>query len=381
MNFVIDIIFYSILSICCSYVLLIALITLGWFSSRTWKRIQIQPSTRVSVIIPARNESAFILKCLNKITRQHYPSELLEIIIVDDCSTDNTAELVNDFIQKNQEIRITLMKLGTVESSLKKQAISEAIKIATGNLIVTTDADCSMSAEWIASIVEYYEATNSVMIAGPVCFTKSNKLFNKLQELEFLSLIASGAATINLGSPTMSNGANMAYEKKSFLEVEGYDGNTKYASGDDIFLMHKMKKSLNRKIGFIKCYDAIVETEAISSFQAFMNQRKRWASKSRGYKDAATITAALIVFMTNFSLLSCFVLSFFSPTFLFLFLICFMLKFIIDFPVLLGICSFLKKEKLLYLYIPVQFIYPFYIVLTGISGLLGSYKWKDRIHS
>jgi len=360
---------------------LIGIVTIGWYTLKTWKRKKSEPHTKVTVIIPARNESANILGCLNKIVRQHYPSELFDIIIVDDCSTDDTALLVNNFILKNPEKRISLIALNAEQSSLKKQAITEAVKVASSDLIVTTDADCTMSSEWISSIVNYYETTDAIMIAGPVCFTKSKSIFDKMQELEFLSLIASGAATINIGLPTMCNGANLAYEKKAFLEVGGFETNKKYASGDDVFLMHKMKKELHRKIRFIKCPDSIIETKSTTSIPSFFNQRKRWASKSRGYKDVPTIIIALIIFLTNILILSCFVLSFFSSTFLLLFLISFFLKFIVDFPVLFGICSFLKKEKLMYLYIPVQLVYPFYIVLTGISGLTGKYKWKDRIHS
>jgi poly-beta-1,6-N-acetyl-D-glucosamine synthase len=372
---------YTILSILCCYVVLLAIVTVGWYTRRTWKTKKFEPHTKVTVIIPARNESANIMECLTNISNQHYPLELLDIIVVDDCSTDNTVVLIKDFISRNPEKRISLIELTASQSSLKKQAIAVAVKSATGDLIVTTDADCIMSAKWVSSIVTLYESSNAVMIAGPVCFRKSDNIFSKMQELEFLSLIASGAATMNIGMPTMSNGANLAYEKNAFQEVGGFETNKKYASGDDVFLMHKMKKELSRKIRFIKSTDAIVETKPTTSFISFFNQRKRWASKSRGYKDVPTIIIALIIFLTNFSILSCFVLSFFSATFLLLFLISFFMKFIADFPVLFGICSFLKKEKLMYLYIPVQLLYPIYIVLTAIAGLSGKYKWKDRIHS
>jgi len=372
---------YSVLSIFCCYVLLIAIVTLGWYTLRTWKKRNIEPHTKVTVIVPARNESENIIGCLEKLVNQRYPSEFLDIIVVDDCSTDDTLFLVKDFISRNPQKRISLLVLTEANSSFKKQAISEAVKVASGDLIVTTDADCVMSSEWISSIVHIYESSNAVMIAGPVCFIKQGNIFSKIQELEFLSLIASGAATMNIGLPTMCNGANLAYEKKAFLEVGGFETNKKFASGDDVFLMHKMKKELHRKIRFIKCLDAVVETKPTKTFKSFLNQRKRWASKSRGYKDIATIITALIVILTNLTILTCFVLSFFSSTFLLLFLICFLLKFSIDFPVLFGICSFMKKEKLMYLYIPVQLIYPFYIVLTGISGLFGSFVWKDRIHN
>jgi cellulose synthase/poly-beta-1,6-N-acetylglucosamine synthase-like glycosyltransferase len=263
----------------------------------------------------------------------------------------------------------------------KKQAISEAIRVSNGDLIITTDADCRVTKNWISSIVEYYERYKPAMIAGPVCIADGGNLFQHMQGLEFLSLISSGAAAMKLRMPVMCNGANLAYEKKAFIEAGGYDANNKYTSGDDIFLMLTMKNTTKRKIAFIKCSDAIVHTSAQATFKDFTNQRKRWASKSSGYTDAAIVSVALLVFLFNLSLIASAISAIFSKAFLPVFLIGFIIKIVVDFPLLLGITSFVKKKRLLLFYFPLQLVYPFYIILTASFGLFGKFEWKKRIYT
>jgi cellulose synthase/poly-beta-1,6-N-acetylglucosamine synthase-like glycosyltransferase len=363
------------------YALLIIVFSFGWVSIRTWKRVGGKPSTKVSVIIPARNESKNIISCLESIRSQTYPESLYEIIIVDDSSDDHTVEVVNAFIKKTSLNNTRLIDLSGKNIHGKKQAISEAIKISTGDLIITTDADCSVTENWISCIAEYYERYKPAMIAGPVCFTEGGNSFQQMQGLEFLSLISSGAATMQLGMPIMCNGANLAYEKKSFIYAGGYDANNKYTSGDDIFLMLAIKKIAKRKIAFIKCQDAIVYTSAQPTLKDFANQRKRWASKSRGYADDTIVTVALLVFLFNLSLIASAALAIFSKAFLPVFLIGFIIKIVVDFPILLGITSFVKQKKLLLFYFPLQVVYPFYIILTACFGLFGKFEWKKRTYT
>jgi len=375
-----EILLYSILGIAACYVLLILVYNISWFSVKTFKKSGNTGNIKVTVIIPVRNESANIVQCLEKITGQSYPSELFEIIVVDDSSSDNTVELVEKFIKENSSKKISIIKLSEKNIAFKKQAINEAIKISKGDLIITTDADCVVSAEWIENIMGYYALNKCSMIIGPVCFSDEKGFFQKIQCLEFLSLIASGAASANIGIPTMCNGANLIYEKKAFIEVGGFDKNKKFASGDDVFLMHKIKKSFG-KITFLKNYEALVHTKPQTTFQAFVNQRKRWVSKSRGYSDFSTILTAFIVLFFNLSLIVSFIFAFFYHIFLVIFLFTILSKLIIDFPILMGITSFVKKKKLMYFYFPLQLIYPVYIVFIVIKGLFGKFEWKGRILS
>ena len=207
--------FILILNLCflasaSTYFILIAAFTIAWYGIKIYHRSEQTHVTKVSVVIPARNEANNIIQCLEKITAQNYPLELFEIIIVDDCSSDETVSLIKDFIDKSSFKNISLIELSLQQSAHKKRAVSEAVKVAKGDLIITTDADCRMRTEWISCMADYYESFKPAMIAGPVSYIYEKGLFKKMQGLEFLSLIASGAASIQLGMPTMCNAANLS---------------------------------------------------------------------------------------------------------------------------------------------------------------------------
>jgi cellulose synthase/poly-beta-1,6-N-acetylglucosamine synthase-like glycosyltransferase len=373
-----EILLYFFFGIAFLYILLLIAYNIAWFRSKTYSIIGNPPKTRVSVIVPARNESENIIKCLESISFQNYPSELFEIIIADDSSTDNTILLVNDFIKKHLLKNIHLIEPSNSNIHYKKQVITEAMRGSKGELIITTDADCIVSPRWISTIVEYYEMFNPVIMVGLVSFYNEKTTFQKLQSLEFLSLIVSGFASIKLGFPIICNGANLAYSKKAFVEVGGYETNQKYASGDDVFLLLKMKKKFPHRITFIKNYDALVKTKPQKSFLDFISQRRRWVSKSSGYRDPGIIITALIIYIFNLSILVSGILSIFNPAYFQMFVFALLTKLLIDFPLLAGISSFVKKKSLLVYYLPLQLIYILYVVIIGITGNIGSYIWKGR---
>lgn len=374
-----SIVYIIIASIALCYIILIGLYNISWYRLKLLKTSLYLPKTKVSIILPVRNEANHILTCLDKMCQQQYPASLFEIIVVDDSSSDNTMALVNSFIKEHLQIKITVLELKLLNLSSKKQAIHEAIKITEGDLIITTDADCIMSEKWIGSIVALYEKEKPAMIVGPVCFYNEKNIFQKWQSLEFLSLIASGAASIRLGFPIMCNGANLAYEKKMYLNVGGFEENKNYSSGDDVFLMHQIKKKLNGKIVFLKSNNALVYTKAQDTLNAFINQRKRWVSKTKGYSNWFTIFVAILIFLYNFLLLAGFLGSFINVLFFKITVLLFLFKCIIDFPLLWGITSFTRKKELMLFYLPLQIIYPVYIVFTSLLGSFAKFEWKGRI--
>jgi len=235
--------------------------------------------THVTIIIPARNEEKNIRACLQDILNQKYPDELTEIIVVDDHSADRTAEYVRELIHQNPRRKLSLLHNRSAGIKLyKKQAISAAVQNARGELIITTDADCRMSNRWLESIVTYYEKHNPVMIVSPVQFFHVRNLFEQLQQLEFAGLVGIGAGAIAHHRPLLCNGANLAYTKKIFNEVNGFAGN-ETVSGDDTQLMLKVAEINPDGIHFLKSREAIVETSSMPSMVDLFHQRKRWASK------------------------------------------------------------------------------------------------------
>lgn len=364
-----------------SYYFIILYFFLGWKRLKEFKyNKEANNLPLVSIIIPARNEEDTISECLISLTKQDYSREYIEVIVVDDHSTDRTAEIVRNFAAEYPAYSIQLIQLTSESGSIayKKRAISCAVSIAKGDIIITTDADCTFASKWVSSHVNYYKKNEVYFLSGPVLFKEETSFFGRLQSLEFLSLIGIGAAAIGAGNPLMCNGANLSFKKDVFEKVGGYTGNENIASGDDVFLMHKVMKRFPGKVNFLKSREAIVYTSPQENLNAFVEQRKRWASKSSSYTDLFSKAVAVITYMFNLLLIICGVVSLFSYTFAKIFLVAFGLKVFTDLVFLIPVTSFFRERRLLYYFLVEQLLYSFYIVYIGATGTLSKYKWKGR---
>ena len=358
-----------------------------------WQRLVIyntpaEPAgqTPVTVIVPARNEEKHIRTCLDAILAQDYPPELLEIIVVNDHSTDGTAARVEQLMagrQQDQPI-IRLIHLadhleqGIQLNAYKKKAIETAVRLAKGTFIITTDADCIMEPGWVRSLTGFHEAHHLKFIAAPVSFYQEDCFFKAFQSLDFLSMQGITGATTCLHCGTMCNGANLAYEKQAFLDVGAYQGVDCIASGDDMLLMYKMYKAFPDGIGFIKHPQAIVRTLPAEGLKDFLQQRIRWASKADKYDDKRITAVLAFVYLFNLLLLVLFVAGFFSPPFWWLCLGVLLYKTLIELFFLFPVARFFRKSKLLWLFFPAQFLHIPYIVVAGWLGKFGRYQWKGR---
>ena len=330
--------------------------------------------TRVSILIAARNESSNIEKLLQSIHNQSFDKNKFEVIIVDDHSTDETSEVLENFRVLHPEMNLKLLK---ATGSGKKQAISQALHAADNELVMVTDADCELPEHWIKVMADYFVQNDLKMLLGPVLLSPADTLFEKLQVLEHLSLIASTAGSAAIGMPVMCNGANMMYDRKSALDVEKYRTDMKIASGDDMFLMEQFIKHYGSdSVKFLLDNEAIVKTGTMPDLKAFFRQRSRWASKTKAYTNWKIIATALIVLMFNLSIVFFFAAGFFMKVFWVFFVLYVILKTLIDFPILRRITHFMKQQKLLFWMFPLEFIYPFYVVFTAFAGLFSHVKWK-----
>jgi cellulose synthase/poly-beta-1,6-N-acetylglucosamine synthase-like glycosyltransferase len=349
----------------------------GW---NALKYPQIKPdgfSTKVTVLIAARNEEEKIHLTIEDILAQDYPKHLTEIIIVDDHSTDRTSAIISSYAERG----VQLLQLNEDKplNSYKKKAIAEAIKLSGGDLMVATDADCRMGTKWLATVVGYFETENPVMISSPVSYFEEKSLFERMQSLEFYSLIATGGAFIGNNRASTCNGANLAYRKDVFYEVGGFKGIDDLASGDDELLLQKVAQRFPGQIGFLKLYDAIVFTHGKADLKAFLQQRRRWASKSVKYKDKKVVALVVGLWLFNVSLLFNFVAGFFNAYFFKLFAMQFLLIFVLEMFLLYPVTKFFKRRKLLWLLAISIPLYVVYFVYIGLLGNKGKYHWKGRM--
>ena len=262
-----------------------------------------QKDTKLTIIVPVRNESANIFNLLTCLNRQNYPFKNFEVIIANDGSTDDTEDIVLNF-QGSSKYELKLLNiLNEKGSSPKKRAIQKSVEIAAGDLILTTDGDCIVSENWLSSVEQKFKTSGAKFISSPVTFSDEKSFWNTLQMIEFASLIGSGACAMFLKKPNMCNGANIAYTREVFEEVGGFAGNEHLASGDDEFLMHKISKLYPTKVVFNIDKNAIVYTKSSAYIIQFYQQRKRWASNWKHYKDWKITTLAIFIFTVNLTFL------------------------------------------------------------------------------
>ena len=261
----------------------------------------------------------------------------------------------------------------------KKRAISFAMKEATGEIILASDADCSFSPLWVHTMVAYFADKNIKLVSGPVSYHKQKGILLALQTLEFISLIGAGAGAIGVKNEIFCNGANMAYRKADFLELNNFE-NDDAVSGDDVFFLHSIKEKYKDAIAFAKDENSIVYTDAVQSVKGFINQRKRWTAKTSEYKDLASIYASFLVLFTNLSLVLLFLKYIYSDAHYQLFLLFYLLKFAVDFLLLFQVLSFFKRRDLVKWIFPFELFYAFYIVLIVILSYTNFFEWKGRIH-
>lgn len=363
--------------ICAAYACMLILFIIGWKRGRAHSSNQVT-EVKLSVVVAARNEEANITNLLHCLAAQEYPTQLVEYIIVNDASEDQTLHLCTEFAAVHPKLPLRIIDLPEAKTGNgKKRALQHGIQACSGTLIVHTDADCLVPPTWLSCIAQTYQRTKASMLLGPVEIVPEKSLFSKLQALEFMSLIGSTAATANLGHATMCNAANLAYELETYKQVNGIE-NTPGASGDDMYLLLKTKQLSAKRIHFIQQREAIVQTHAQPNLRAFYQQRKRWASKGKHYRDADVIATATVVVLMAVLTAGLLLTSVVLPSVAPLALAVLLFKTLLDFFLLHLVASFFGRKPLLVLVFPQQLLYVFYVVAIGLAGLLGGFEWKGR---
>ena len=339
------------------------------------------PSVTISVIIPIRNEADKIGVLLKTILANHYPSRLLEIIVINDHSTDDSLEVIKSIDAKN----ITVLSLEDFElpdtfNSFKKFGIEQANKIAKGELIVTTDGDCLVPPHWLEYFAYVYEIKEKSFIAGPVNFISGTKALVNFQALDFMGMMLVTGANTRRKSSMICNGANLGYSKSLFKKVGGYRDIALQASGDDIMLMNKVAERFQDQIYFIKNKNATVSTAAAPDWNAFVQQRLRWATKNSKSQDWFLKLELAIVYLLCISILVIpilFIMGWSHLTFVWIFIV--IVKFIADWLLLSAATQFFGKKSLLYYLLSSFYIHTFYIAFIGsLSFFKRRFVWKGR---
>jgi cellulose synthase/poly-beta-1,6-N-acetylglucosamine synthase-like glycosyltransferase len=255
---------------------------------------------------------------------------------------------------------------------------------ASYDWIVTTDADCFMSEDYLMAYDQFLSVNSSEMIAGPVICSGEDSFLHRFQSLDFLSLQGAtmggfgGRGSIPFLRPFMCNGANLCYKKETFLKLGGFSGNKQLATGDDVFMLEKMLQNHADKVHFIKSRASLVRTGTKQTWKELISQRVRWASKTSSYQNRFAKFVGLLVFLANVSLLFGLFLALFGFLNWSYFGVLFVLKLNVDFLLIFNTASLWGQENVMKSFVASSFIYPFFSFWVAVKAMGGSYEWKGR---
>lgn len=363
------------------YLGLIAALIYGWKKLPEFTLQKTSAETGFSIIVPYRNEVGNLPGLFKSLSGLHYPLEKFEIILVNDSSLDDSKKLCEDFQSNFPEMNIRLLENSRRSASPKKDAVQTAIEVSIFEFMVTTDADCVVPPNWLRAFDQEICENKSKLIAGPVGFVqeagKKKPLFQKFEEMDFMSLQSTTIGSFGIEKPFMCNAANLCYEKKTFLDHSGFTENEKIASGDDVFLLQSLRKK-GVKVSFLRSEVHIVYTKFQQSLRGLMNQRIRWAAKASAYESNFGKFSGILVFLMNLSLIIYAGLAFFDLVSYQYVMLAFLLKFNADFVLIYKAAKFFDRENLMRSYFWSSLIYPFFSVYVAGISVISGYEWKGR---
>lgn len=352
------------------YVITIGLLIYGFFKVKKYQKSNLEPKTNFTIIVPFRNEAENLPILLESFSKLNYPPDLFEVILVDDSSNEKLHTPHFTFhISQIDNIRVS--------NSPKKDAITTAMQYVKTNWVITTDADCIVPGNWLLSFDNYIQENEISMLAGAVTYDCKNLFLDHFQQLDLTSLQGATIGSFGLTKGFMCNGANFAYKKSLFEKLNGFEGNDKIASGDDVFLLQKAIQIFPQEVHYLKAEKAIVSTKPTETWKTLFYQRVRWAAKTSSYQSLFGKLLGLIVFFGNLSFVIGFLFLLFGIWSYPIFVLFAFLKFVTDFTLLYVTSLFLTKGKIKSLLLS-SLLYPFFSSAVALYSLFGTYEWKDR---
>ena len=330
----------------------------------------------VSVVIPARNESTNIGRCLTSVLAGNYPH--FEVVVVDDGSTDDTAAIVQSLINQRPEDSPSVILVDSdshAAGSGKVHAIHCGISRSSGGVIVTLDADCEVGPHWLRAMIE--SMTDDVgFVAGPVGYRTNGSVLRRIEALEFMSLIGVGAGAIGLGRPLICNSANAAYRRELYESMRELRPVNDFAAADELLMLF-VHESSEYRVAFCPAIEALVVTDGAESVCHFLQQRMRWVSIIRYLPPVhrLLLTLAFLFFVITAAGL---IGGLWEPVLMGAGLSSLLIKGLVDYRVLSPICRNFERASLLSVLPLAELLYIPYVLITAPVGMLRQPAWKGR---
>jgi len=363
------------------YALLIAYFIRHWNAIPLIEEPATPTSLDASILIAARNEEEHIVQCVEACLTQAGNKSHPEVIVIDDQSEDDTYDLLKNLEHPCFKLmRLGVYKMTTIKGS-KKKAISYGVHHARGEFILTTDADCMVPPTWAAQLLSCFQQAKIHLVSGPVAIHQPRGLLGHLQALDFTANGLINAAGLHAHSHFLCNAANLAYRKQSFLESNAYENNYDLASGDDVHLLDKIRKTHSNGILFLKNKNAIVKTQAEIGWRNLLKQRLRWASKIKYGENGNIRWISAFVWWQRLSIpLSIATALYFNLLYAWIIAaLALIIQCSADFALQWKANQFFKSPGWKKWFFPVWLVHPPYFLLIGLlSWLPLSMDWKGR---
>ena len=332
----------------------------------------------VSIVISAKNEEKHIKKLLNSLIKQSYPEEKYEIIIANDKSTDNTLKQLSDFESVINNLKIINIEKTPKNWGNKKWAINQCIKIADGEIILQTDADCMHDKDWIFEMVQPFQNYNIGFVCGPSYIGEKSTFWDLILKLESIAQESFTYANSKKNLYISCTARNIAFRKSVFNEVKGYNGIEHIESGDDDLLLHKVATQTNCNIEYIANQKSVVRTNAPDTIRNFYLQRLRYASKGILYYQLTTPREVKIILpflmIANFAAIVS-IINFINYQ-TYIWLIPLLFKAIADIILINKYMDFIKINFQFLYFLILMIMHPFYIVIFGSIAPFTKVQWK-----
>lgn len=332
----------------------------------------------IAVLIAARNEEQNIGSCLTALLNQDYDHAKYSIHVINDHSSDKTVSIVEKYSSENPGRIILHHAPERAETvSPKINAFRTALATTSSEIILTTDADCIPTTNWITTMNTYFEE-NVGAVAGFTHFDRrgnASTLLYGVQFLEFISLTLCGAGASGNKNTIISNGSNMGFRRQAFDDIGGYDSFAHHSNGDDSFLVQKIEASKKWTVRFALEKYSYVTTIPVQRWYYLLRQRMRWSSQTTNYSLSKIIFMSAI--FLYYALLFVLTLVFLAME-RFEILYFFLVKAIIDFAFLYYALNRIHLRPILKYFAAGAVLHFPLVFFSVLGGKFFNYTWKER---